>query len=71
MSRTGTVTRGAKMIIKQAYSVYRLALWLQVCVVSVLSVGCSTAVQYQPNEGIIDTLAWIPTLGKRLNTMTV
>jgi hypothetical protein len=56
MSRTGTVTRGAKIIIKQAYSVYRLALWLQVCVVSVLSVGCSTAVQYQPNEGIIDTL---------------
>ena len=56
MSGTGLVTRGAKITVKQAYAAYRLALWLQVCVVSVLSVGCSTAVQYQPNEGIVDTL---------------
>jgi hypothetical protein len=57
MSRPGLVTRGAKITVKQAYAVYRLALWLQVCVVvSVLSVGCSTAVQHQPNEGIVDTL---------------
>jgi len=26
------------------------------CVFSVLSVGCPTAVPYQPNEGIVDTL---------------
>ena len=57
MSRPELVTRGAKITLKQAYAVYRLALWLQVCVVvSVLSVGCSTAVQHQPNEGIVDTL---------------
>jgi len=56
MSGTALVTRGAKSTVKQAYAVYRLALWLQLCVVSVLSVGCPTAVQYQPNEGIVDTL---------------
>jgi hypothetical protein len=56
MSRTVLVTRGAKIAVQQAYAVYRLALWLQVCVVGVLSVGCSTTLQYQPNEGIIDTL---------------
>ena len=56
MSGTELVTRGAKITVKQAYAVYRLALWLQLCVVSVLSVGCPTAVQYQPNEGIVDTL---------------
>jgi len=50
------VTRGIKITVKQAYAVYRLALWLQLCVVSILSVGCPTAVQYQPNEGIVDTL---------------
>jgi hypothetical protein len=56
MSGTELVTRGAKITVKQAYAVYRLALWLLLCVVSVLSVGCPTAVQYQPNEGIVDTL---------------
>lgn len=56
MSETGLVARGAKITVKQAYVVYRLALWLQVCVVSVLSVGCSTAVPYQPHEGIVDTV---------------
>jgi len=56
MSGTELVTRGAKITVKQAYAVYRLALWLQLCVVSVLSVGCPTAMQYQPNEGIVDTL---------------
>ena len=56
MSGTELVTRGVKITVKQAYAVYRLALWLQLCVVSVLSVGCPTAVQYQPNEGIVDTL---------------
>ena len=50
------MTRGIKITVKQAYAVYRLALWLQLCVVSILSVGCPTAVQYQPNEGIVDTL---------------
>jgi hypothetical protein len=56
MSRTVLLTRGTKIAVQQAYAVYRLALWLQVCAVGVLSVGCSTALQYQPNEGIIDTL---------------
>ena len=56
MSGTELVTRGAKSTVKQAYVVYRLALWLQLGVVSVLSVGCPTAVPYQPNEGIVDTL---------------
>jgi hypothetical protein len=56
MSGTELVTRGAKITVKQAYAVYRLALWLLLCVVSVLSVGCPTAMQYQPNEGIVDTL---------------
>ena len=56
MSRTVLLTRGTKIAVQQAYAVYRLVLWLQVCAVGVLSVGCSTALQYQPNEGIIDTL---------------
>ena len=56
MSGTELVTRGVKITVKQAYAVYRLALWLLLCVVSILSVGCPTAMQYQPNEGIVDTL---------------
>jgi len=56
MSGTELVTRGVKITVEQAYAVCRLALWLLLCVVSILSVGCPTAMQYQPNEGIVDTL---------------
>ena len=56
MLSTRIATRGARITIKQAYAGHRLTLWLLICVVSVLSVGCPTAIQYQPNEGIVDTL---------------
>jgi hypothetical protein len=42
--------------ITQAVVGCRLECWLLICVVSVLSAGCPTSVQYQPNEGIVDTM---------------
>jgi len=60
MPSTSIMTRGARTIIKQAYAGHRLTLWLLICVISVLSAGCPTAVQYQPNEGIVDTLGVVP-----------
>src|SRR2546428_1894372 len=60
MPSTRIMTRGARTIIKQAYAGHRLTLWLLICVISVLSAGCPTAVQYQPNEGIVDTLGVVP-----------
>ena len=60
MPSTSIMTRGTRITIKQAYAGHRLTLWLLICVVSALSVGCPTAVQYQPNEGIVDTLGVAP-----------
>ena len=56
MLRPGIATRGARITITGAYAGQRLALWLLMCVVSVLSVGCPTAVQYQPREDTVATL---------------
>src|SRR6266705_2747012 len=60
MPSTSIMTRGVRTIIKQAYAGHRLTLWLLIGVISILSVGCPTAVQYQPNEGIVDTLGVVP-----------
>src|SRR5262249_30927455 len=53
-------TRGIRITIKQAYAGHRLTLWLLLCVVSVLSVSCSTTIPYQPNEGLVATLGVAP-----------
>jgi hypothetical protein len=53
-------TRGTRITLKQTYTGHRLTLWLLLCVVSVLSVGCPTSVPYQPNEGLVATLGVAP-----------
>ena len=53
-------TRWTRSTITQAYAGHRLTLWLLLCVVSALSVSCSTAIPYQPNEGLVATLGVAP-----------
>lgn len=56
MLSTRIAARRARAAITQASAGHRLTLWLLVCVFSAFSVGCPTAVQYQPHEGIVTTL---------------